>query len=40
MQGGDRDTVWGSDVNPVMKAPEKNRGNVSNKLDANNPEAP
>lgn len=40
MQGGDRDTVWGSDINPVLKAPEKNRTNVSNKLDANNPDTP
>jgi hypothetical protein len=23
LQGGDKDTVWGTDVNPILKAPEK-----------------
>ena len=39
LQGGDKDTVWGTDINPVIKAPEKNRGNTSNKVE-NNPNNP
>jgi len=40
MQGGDRDTVWGTDINPIIKAPEKMRGNVASKVDATNPNNP
>ncbi len=25
LQGGDKDTVWGTDINPILKAPEKAR---------------
>lgn len=27
LQGGDADTIWGADVNPVLKAPQKAGGN-------------
>jgi len=40
MQGGDKDTVWGTDINPIIKAPEKSRGNVATKLGANTNENP
>jgi prepilin-type N-terminal cleavage/methylation domain-containing protein len=37
LQGGDKDTVWGVDINPVLKAPEKSRGAATGQP---NPEAP
>lgn len=27
LQGGDKDTVWGTDVNPIIRAPQKAGGN-------------
>ncbi len=33
MQGGDRNTVWGTDINPVIKAPEKATAGVSSELN-------
>ena len=36
LQGGDKDTVWGTEINPVIKAPEKNRAGVTSQLN-NNP---
>lgn len=33
LQSGDKDTVWGTDINPVLKAPEKSRAGVSSELN-------
>ena len=42
MQGGDKDTVWGSDINPVIKPPQKAQGGgvsqLSNSNDNANPD--
>jgi prepilin-type N-terminal cleavage/methylation domain-containing protein len=35
LQGGDKDTVWGTDINPVIKAPEKNRAGSTSQLNPN-----
>lgn len=32
LQGGDRDTVWGTDIHPVLKAPQKMTAGVSSEL--------
>lgn len=29
LQGGDKDTVWGTDINPIIKAPEKARSDAT-----------
>ena len=37
MQGGDKDTVWGTDINPVLKAPEKAAAGAPAELNPNPP---
>lgn len=33
LQGGDRDTVWGTDITPILKAPEKAHSGSSSALN-------
>lgn len=39
-QGGNKDTVWGADINPVIKAPEKLRAGVGSQLKTPNTNPP
>lgn len=36
MQGGDKDTVWGSDINPVIKPPQKAQSGATSQLSNSN----
>ena len=38
LQGGDKDTVWGNDINPVVKAPEKAHAGGTAELPGTNPD--